>query len=71
MAANSKHWADVLQWLYKIIDSCTTIHHILAAKRLCRLYIKKYPYKKWGDKMSITHEVLIGYCDYKFEELKK
>ena len=38
MAANSRHWADVREWIYKVIDSCTTISQLLSAKKLIRRY---------------------------------
>ena len=71
MAANSKHWADVLEWLYKIIDSCVTVQQILATKRLVRLYIEKYPYEKWENTKYIAGECLMDYCDTKLSSLSR
>jgi len=69
MAANSKHWADVREWLYKVINSCATFQQVIAAKRLVRLYIKKHPYKEWGDDQYINNECLIDWCDRKFTDI--
>ena len=69
MAANSKHYGDVREWLYKVIDSCTTLQQALSAKRLVRLYTEQYPYKEWGDAMYIDHECLLEWCDVKFTEI--
>jgi len=69
MAANSSHWADVGEWLHKVIDSCTTFQQVIASKRIVRRYIKKYPSKEYGDKQFIYNECLIDYCDRKFTDI--
>lgn len=71
MAATSKHWADVKEWVYTVIDSCVTIRQVLSAKRLVRLYVKKYPHKKWGDTQHILNECMIDYCDRRYREIIK
>jgi len=77
MAAVSKHWADVNDWLYKVIDSCTTHVQVINAKKLIRLYEKNYSGKKEeyyptsapGDPMFVTHALLINYCNAKFNKI--
>jgi hypothetical protein len=69
MAANSKHYADVAEWLYKVIDSCVTVTQALSAKRLVRLYTKIYPSEGLFDPMEITHLSLLDWCDMKINSL--
>lgn len=42
MASNSNHYGDVLTWIEKVINSCTTVKQILAAKKLLILFDEKY-----------------------------
>jgi len=69
MAAVSRNYFDVLQWLYKVSDSCVTFQQVIAAKRMIRIFIKKFPYEKWGDAIYIDHEVLLDHNNRKFTEI--
>jgi len=71
MASVSKHKLDIEAWLYKVIYSCTTIQQALSAKRLCRLYEKRFPSKEFGDTQYITNKVLIEICDHQFSKVAK
>ena len=71
MAAVSKHWADVNNWLYKVIDSCTTPMQLISTKHLIRLYEKMYPAKDPYDSMWVTHQLIIDYYDAKFNKILK
>jgi hypothetical protein len=42
MAASSKHYGDVVNWLEKVIDSCETPLQELTARRLVRLFETQY-----------------------------
>ena len=71
MAANSRHWADVREWIYKVIDSFTTISQLLSAKKLIRRYEKQYPCKEIYDYMYNEHQCLLNWWNIKFENLVK
>lgn len=71
MAAVSKHKYDVNEWLYKIINSCKTVSQFMSAKRLIRLYEKKYPMKVFGDDMYMTNQALLDWWQIKFDSLLK
>jgi len=42
MAASSKHYGDVVNWIEKVIDSCETPLQELTARRLVRLFESQY-----------------------------
>ena len=42
MAAISKHYGDVANWIEKVIDSCEHPLQESAARKLIRLFEKKY-----------------------------
>jgi hypothetical protein len=42
MAASSKHYGDVVNWLEKVIDSCETPIQEVTARRLVRLFESQY-----------------------------
>jgi len=42
MAASSKHYGDVVNWLEKVIDSCETPLQEVTARRLVRLFESQY-----------------------------
>jgi hypothetical protein len=42
MAASSKHYGDVVNWLEKVIDSCETPLQELTARKLVRLFESQY-----------------------------
>jgi hypothetical protein len=42
MAAISKHYGDVANWIEKVIDSCEHPTQEIAARKLVRLFEKKY-----------------------------
>jgi len=69
MAAISRNYFDILQWLYNITDSCVTFQQVIAAKKMIRQFTKKFPYKEWGDSIWIDHEVLLDFNDRKFTEI--
>lgn len=71
MAAKSRHWADVNNWLYEVINSCITPMQLLTAKKLVRLYEKMYPAKNPYDCMWATHDLLIQHCDARFNKILK
>ena len=47
MAATSRHHGDISIWIEKVIDSCETPSQELSARRLVRLYEKKYSYLEY------------------------
>jgi len=47
MAATSRHHGDISIWIEKVIDSCETPAQELSARRLVRLYEKKYSYLEY------------------------
>ena len=47
MASTSNHYGDVANWIEKVIDSCETPAQELSARRLVRLYEKKYSYLEY------------------------
>lgn len=71
MAANSKHWADVRNWLVDIIRSCETRDHWFTTRRLLDLYKDKYPSKGDYDSMYLIHEGLERRLDNKWYEIDK
>jgi len=42
MAASSKHYGDVVNWIEKVIDSCETPLQELTARRLVCLFESQY-----------------------------
>lgn len=42
MAANSKSYFDVFQWMKKVIQSCNTLDQASSARRLLVLFRTKY-----------------------------
>lgn len=42
MAATSKHWADVLIWLDKVLDSCITMDQVDNTRKLINEFEKIY-----------------------------
>lgn len=42
MAAASKNYFDVLEWMKKVIQSCKTIDQASSARRLLTLFRRKY-----------------------------
>lgn len=53
MEKRSTHWADVLQWLTKVVDSCQTSEQAKICERLIynynRIYEKKIGHKECWD----------------------
>ena len=53
MEKRSTHWADVLNWLQTVVDSCSTQEHALTCERLIRnfhrMYEKQVGYKEVWD----------------------
>lgn len=45
METRSKHWADVLNWLQKVVDSCQTKEQITNCEHLIRNFHKVYESK--------------------------
>jgi len=41
MAAQSKHNGDILLWVHKVIDSCTTPLQVISARKVVRQFTKK------------------------------
>ncbi len=66
MSAVSRHKYDVEKWIYKVIDSCTTVSQFMGAKKLVRLYDKKYPNKEFQ-----YESPLMIWWDIKFDNLLK
>lgn len=44
MTSTSNHYGDVAIWIEKIIDSCETLGQEATARKLVRLFEKKYSY---------------------------
>jgi hypothetical protein len=44
MTSTSNHYGDVAIWIEKIIDSCETLRQEATARKLVRLFEKKYSY---------------------------
>lgn len=42
MAAKSKHYGDVYEWIKQVIDSCKTTIQLHHANKLIRQYSKQY-----------------------------
>jgi hypothetical protein len=47
MAATSNHYGDVSIWIEKVIDSCETPLQEVTARKLVRLFEKKYSYLEY------------------------
>ncbi len=43
MAASSKHYGDVVRWIEKVIDSCTTTTQVNGALNLIRNFVTVFP----------------------------
>lgn len=69
MAADSKHWADVAKWLYKVVDSCITPMQAINAKKLVRRFNKMYPGDSNTHPREISYQCLVNRCDEKFNTL--
>ena len=48
MGTNSKHYGDIANWVESVIDSCETPLQEIAARKLVRLYEKKYSYLEYS-----------------------
>ena len=79
MAAISKHYGDVANWIEKVIDSCEHPLQESAARKLIRLFEKKY-FGTLDDRAcievarSLNHrldEKLFGRLDKKLNNLHK
>lgn len=44
MAATSKHYGDVSNWILKVIESCETQSQEIAARKLVQLFQEQYSY---------------------------
>lgn len=62
MAAVSKNYYDVLQWVYKVIYSCETMTQAIKCINLINSFKDKYPSKKFGDAIHVDHEILRNIC---------
>ena len=47
MASTSNHYGDVANWIEKVIDSCETPLQEISARKLVRLFEKKYSYLEY------------------------
>lgn len=62
MEKRSTHWADVLNWLRTIVNSCKTAEQALACERLIRnfhrVYEKQVGYKEvWDLTRDMEHKL--------------
>lgn len=57
MASNSKHYGDVLAWIEKVINSCTTSQQTIVANKLLNRYYEMYDSEEYS-------------VSYKLSELK-
>jgi hypothetical protein len=48
MGATSNHYGDVANWIEKVIDSCETPLQEVTARKLVRLFEKKYSYLEYA-----------------------
>lgn len=44
MAAKSKHWGDVYNWIIDVIDSCKTIRQLNSTDKVIANFERTYPY---------------------------
>lgn len=63
MGAISKNKYDVYKWLFDVIESCTSILQLITAKKLMRLYFKKYDFN------DIMYQTLYQVVDTKYSFL--
>jgi hypothetical protein len=79
MAAISKHYGDVANWIEAVIDSCENPLQESAARKLIRLFEKKYLDKLdtptfWEVSRRLNHRLddkLFGRLDKKLNRLHK
>ena len=62
MAANSKNYYDVLQWIYKVLYSCETFDQVRTTQKLTRAFKKQFPYKEVWDNIYMDQTVLDEIC---------
>ena len=48
MGATSNHYGDVANWVEKVIESCETPLQEITARKLVRLFEKKYSYLEYA-----------------------
>lgn len=59
----SKHHGDILDWLEKIINSCTDVRQLFVAKRCITSFEKTYKpqdsylYKTWRLKIRVRNKI--------------
>jgi hypothetical protein len=58
MSANGNNWYDVMLWVENVIKSCETPLQEISAKKLVKLYLKKYKYEFKELDLSIYYRLM-------------
>jgi hypothetical protein len=71
MASTSNHYGDVAIWIEKVIDSCETPLQEVTARKLVRLFEKKYSYLDYPVYRDLCRRLECKLDDKTYSRLEK
>lgn len=63
MAAISKHEGDILDWLKKVINSCTELSHVASTRNLLRNFNILYPEVPYRAILALRYKLDVKFYD--------
>jgi len=71
MGATSNHYGDVANWVEKVIESCETPLQEVTARKLVRLFEKKYSYLEYAVYRDLCRRLQLKLDEKVYSRLEK